>query len=361
MGEANRVRGIERLDLSAAARYEHYSDFGNTLVPRIGLTLSPIEQLILRAAYSRSFRAPNAADLAFASSGAAIFDIPDAESPSGFSAALIPFGANPKLTEETAKTRSFGIDWRPLRLSNLNVNATYFTIDYKDRIESPGFPSSLQDPTFFGELIRTPSVEETAGACNVAQFYGNFSSVSGDCLTAPVAAIVDLRTRNVATLQTNGIDLTTRYAMETRSGRFDFGLNATYIFDFARRTSPQSAEVEAVNTLRNVIAFRSRGDVSWSRDPWSASAFLTYTDNYKDPGNSSEHRHIDSQTIIDLNISRTFLGESSPFGDVTANFNVQNLFDEPAPFVNSPSGTAYDSDNFDVRGRFVSVSLNKKW
>ncbi len=51
------------LDLVLGVRYDNYSDFGEALSPRIGVTLQPVEDLDVKLLYGRAFRAPNFEEL----------------------------------------------------------------------------------------------------------------------------------------------------------------------------------------------------------------------------------------------------------------------------------------------------------
>src|SRR3546814_7767845 len=57
-GDGFVVPGFKRLDLSAAIRTEHYSDFGTTTNPKFGVNWEPVDGLRLRGTYGTSFRAP---------------------------------------------------------------------------------------------------------------------------------------------------------------------------------------------------------------------------------------------------------------------------------------------------------------
>ena len=54
----NEVPAFTKLTLSAAGRFDRYSDFGDTRNPKFGVSWYPINSLELRGAYSTSFRAP---------------------------------------------------------------------------------------------------------------------------------------------------------------------------------------------------------------------------------------------------------------------------------------------------------------
>ena len=49
---------IKTLDLTLAARYDKYSDFGDTRNPKVGLRWQPTTQLLFRGSYNTGFRAP---------------------------------------------------------------------------------------------------------------------------------------------------------------------------------------------------------------------------------------------------------------------------------------------------------------
>ena len=62
-GEGNASPFFYGLALSLSGRFDHYSDFGSTTNPKIGLTWEPVEGLNFRGSYGRSFRAPGLRDL----------------------------------------------------------------------------------------------------------------------------------------------------------------------------------------------------------------------------------------------------------------------------------------------------------
>ena len=53
----------DNLNLTAGVRYDHYSDFGGTTNPRIGLVWSFLENADIKLLYGQAFRAPNFAEL----------------------------------------------------------------------------------------------------------------------------------------------------------------------------------------------------------------------------------------------------------------------------------------------------------
>jgi iron complex outermembrane receptor protein len=71
--------------LSSGVRYDHYSTFGGTVNPRIGLILSPREATDIKILYGQAFRAPDDFEL-------------------HYSSPAIGFESNPRLHSETIKT-----------------------------------------------------------------------------------------------------------------------------------------------------------------------------------------------------------------------------------------------------------------
>src|SRR5690606_16364279 len=58
VGGQNAGPWARRLELSVAARYDHYDDAGSSSNPKFGLLWSPVAGFNLRGTYSTSYRAP---------------------------------------------------------------------------------------------------------------------------------------------------------------------------------------------------------------------------------------------------------------------------------------------------------------
>ncbi len=92
------------LILSAGVRYDHYSTFGGTTNPRLGLIYSPAQKASLKFLYGQAFRAPNAYELFYGS---------------GYS-----FKPNPSLRPETIKTSE--VVWEQYAGDHLRFAASAF-------------------------------------------------------------------------------------------------------------------------------------------------------------------------------------------------------------------------------------------
>lgn len=104
----------EDWQLTAGVRFDHYSDFGATVNPRIALVWDVNEQLTSKLLYGRAFRAPN-----FSEQG-------NINNP-------VLLG-NPNLEPEIINTIELAFDYRPFQSLRTGVNVYYYTIE--DLIEA---------------------------------------------------------------------------------------------------------------------------------------------------------------------------------------------------------------------------------
>ena len=52
-----------QIEPQVALSYDHYSDFGNTTNPKLGLKFKPTPEVLLRANWGRGFRAPTLVEI----------------------------------------------------------------------------------------------------------------------------------------------------------------------------------------------------------------------------------------------------------------------------------------------------------
>ena len=151
LAQGNDRPGLRSLILSLSGRYDHYSDFGSTTNPKVGLTWVPLDGLSLRGSYGRSFRAPGLRDSARPS--APIFSTPRPIAGSTFrdpsrGAAQVDtiflFGGNHGLEPETARTWSFGVDLRPVASARTSPRASPITTSTMTNVIGTPRPAALR-------------------------------------------------------------------------------------------------------------------------------------------------------------------------------------------------------------------------
>lgn len=357
--------GMRRFELSLAGRYEDYSDFGDSVNPKAGLVWSPTRSLTLRGTWGTSFKAPALLDLDV-SRPSANFSIylPQFLADIG----VVPFpmiaraGNSEDLQPEEATTWTAGVQWRPERVGGLSLDVTYFNVEFDNRIALPITNFAFAgDPRFASLVNDEPTLEQIAALINDPRWFNPTGASEADLLSgaAPVA-IVDGRLNNVSRSVVTGFELQFAYRFETGFGSFDMGLNGNYLFDFEQAFLGTDPLVDEVDTYGRPVDFRARANATWSRDAWSVSGFLNYTDGYTE-NISDPARSVDSWITTDLTIAYRTGDDGGFFRDTRLSLSVQNLFDEDPPFVNTPSGQAYDSFNADPLGRTLAFSITKDW
>ena len=111
---------VEQLNLTTGLRYDHYSDFGDTFNPRIGLVWSFLENADLKLLYGQAFRAPNFQELYNINNPAQKGDS--------------------KLKPERITTYEAGLAWRLNRIFAANLNYFHSTIDDQIDVDTTSVP-----------------------------------------------------------------------------------------------------------------------------------------------------------------------------------------------------------------------------
>jgi outer membrane receptor protein involved in Fe transport len=339
-------------------RAEDYSDVGRAGVPKAGFAWSPASELTVRGTWTRSFRPPALSDLAASGGRSDLATLPDSNSPSGLTTVLLASGTNPTLVDERARTWTLGMQLTPTSLRGLSVALTYFNTYYEDRIDNLLLaPTVLNQPTFAWIVNRNFTGAQRAAICDQTLFAGSAS----DCLDAAIGAIIDNRLRNVQHVQTRGLDLIGKYALNTSYGRFDLGFNGTYLLGFDEQQTPDSPIEQLLNTQNNPIKLRLRSSLSWQRAGLGASLFVNFANGYRDLL-SVPSRSVRSFTTLDLQL-RYAIGASRPglLANTELSLTAQNLLNSSPPFLNNSLGVGYDEENADLVGRILSVDIRKTW
>jgi outer membrane receptor protein involved in Fe transport len=239
--------GLERLDLSIAGRYEHYSDFGSSTTPKFGVAYVPVGDLTLRGTWGKSFRAP---DLQTEFGQSVLDAIPASYfgiAASPHAQALYLTGSNPLLRPETARSWTTGFDYSPSWISPLRVNLTYFNIDYQNRI---GYPATtltgvVGNPIYAPFVTLNPSPALQAALVARSSLFDNFTGATYD--PASVVALLDNQYQNAAEQHASGFDLTGDYRVHSSFGDFDLTANAAWLklTEALTPTSPESTQVQS--------------------------------------------------------------------------------------------------------------------
>ncbi|MGZ3415602.1 MAG: TonB-dependent receptor plug domain-containing protein, partial [Isosphaeraceae bacterium] len=185
---------FKRLDVTAALRYDKYSDFGNTTNPKVSFRYQPVDQVLVRGSYSTGFRAPSLYEInsAQAYTNTTLANDP-VLCPNGVLAAgatratscSVQFmsltGGNKSLKPETSKNTTFGLVFEPM--AGLSVGVDFWWIKLKQQI---------------GTLPQDEAFDPVKAAGQYAGLYhrnpqGRLSTDGSECPDPSTCGYVDLR------------------------------------------------------------------------------------------------------------------------------------------------------------------------
>lgn len=370
VGADNARPGLHRLELSLAARYDEYSDFGSTTNPRIGLSWSPTPNLTVRSSYSTSFRAPAIGEEARFSGdgllGGEVVSFPSADG-SSFVPVVMWFGSE-ELRPEESRNRSIGIDWNPAFAPELSLSVTYYKIKYTDRIILPpldfgalGNPEQQDFLRYYDDPAQLRAEVEAAIARGLPFFDSTFGEFGPDPLSMATVAYNYLW-MNAQRVDTSGYDVGIHYPFQWNDHEFEAGLDASYIERHKTRLSPTATPYDVIGTFGNPPKVRARGSLAWTYRGFSTALNINYNHSYTDTSGLID-RPVGSYTTTDLTSRYTFAPGNSPVTDgLSVSLIVINLLDRRPPYIEAGGrGSHYDPANASPLGRMVSVQLSKRW
>ena len=358
--ESSSRAGLHALDLNISGRYEDYSDFGSTATPKVGLRYVPAEGLTLRTTWGESFKAPTFQQ-ALSSQTVALYPGSIFALPAG-QTVLYRTGGNPDLEPERATSWTLGVDYAPPAISGLRLSATYFNIDYRDRVVQPILSplQALSESIYSSFVVNNPSSTLQADVVSNAQF---FNVSGGPYDPAAVAALINNQDANAAAMAASGVDLGYRQRFAFGAGELDLFANATWI-DVSQQLLAGLPEIGVSGNIGNIPEFRARVGGTWVVGAFSATGVVNYVDEFSDTG-MTPNRPINSWTTVDANFAYSFGRTPGSDNGVLISLAIANLFDEEPPFAASPGlfnqGLSYDSTNASPIGRFVSLGLRKRF
>lgn len=332
-----------------AVRYDHYSDFGGTVNPKLAVRWQPFSQLVLRSSWGTGFRAPTIYDLdvPLQQEGMTPPEFPDPvrcpvthdfrDCKTGFTAFG---GGNPHLEPETSEQFNAGVVWEPA--SGTSVSIDYWKI-HKSNTILPLMPEQL-----FDNYARWAPTSVVRGPVDPA--YPD--------LPGPIVSVL-LRNENLGDLRTAGFDVDLHWRGNAASlGRLSFELNGTYVTEYKLDFgTAQFSSGLGNNTVTGgpVPRWRHYASVTWSNGPWSATLAQTFQSGYgecnqltlePDTGACTGTRRVGAYDVWDIQ------GQYTGFRNTTIVAGIKNLFDRDPPFTQLGQGFSggYEPVYADPRG-----------
>ncbi len=348
------------IELSAAMRYERYDQDGlvtrtdqdpavesatfDAVVPKFGVSWRPTDDVLLRASYGESFRAPNMIEM-FASDSFGFVggydavwcgengDEADPYYCSYSAEHLTWFGGNPDLEAEEGDSLTFGGVWNVT--SQWSVELSYYSINYDNKIETMDISDILYN-------------EQINGGSDVVNRdeYGQVISVESEM-------------RNLASVETSGVDFITSYELVTEIGDINFSVDMSHVLEYTQQSESGDIAVDYAGS-QDYPDWRGNFSVDWQYDVFSASWATMYI------GSQSAQMWRDEgyEDIID---TPSYFKHNLQFGyqhgfDGSITLGVNNLPDEQAPSWYSFAGYQdVNTDLYDVIGRSYYLRINQQF
>jgi len=338
---------LQSLELSLAARYDDYSDFGGTTNPKVALRWAPIEQLAIRASWGTGFRAPSLAQVGLGPSQESQFFIDTIGCAAGVPESCQPldynilFRGNPDLKPEKSDTYNIGVAWRPS--GSIEATLDYWDIKQKRKIDE--IPFGLVYAANCGDQNSTVCIRGTPA--------------SGVALGQ--LQIINNTFQNIGEQRASGIDLGGYFAFDAGPGRLTLGLNYSRLLKF-ERVELNGAGVFVTRPLEGEYEYpkdRAFFSADWGNDTWGAFGSVNYIGPFQDMPDANFDGILDYDTVktrevgdfTTLNLQFRYTG----IDKVKLLLGVDNVFDTMPPFAVGDGDTdlyGYVQSQHSPRGRF---------
>ena len=362
---------IKNLEAGFAARFDHYSDFGNTTNPKVSLRWQPSTQLLIRASAGTGFRAPTLPELftgvTQTNSGGA-YDDPLFDSSNGpgksrcndnggaqfnpnFCNAQLKIkqGGNPKLDPEKSHQYSAGFVLEPTR--DVTFGADYFYIKQRQQIGIINGDTKITD--YIDKFNATTRTSSSIYSGDIATKIDPFSGVT-------VIDFVSSQFANVAEQITKGVDISARYRLpKTEFGQLTAGIESTYLISSKSRLKGDPNFTENIGLYAifgPVVRYKQLLSLGWDYGPYNAALYYNYQTGYTDENTNlaGNPRRVGPYETFDIT------GSYTAFKAVKLTLGIRNLIDRNPPFTNQNQyfQVGYDPTIGDPHGRTYYARLS---
>lgn len=369
------VPGFYDLSLDVQGRYERIFPGGNAGVPKLQARWQPIDkQLTLRGGYGQSFLAPSIYNLF----GPDFVSNPILAIPGGGAGQVnTQTKSNPNLPPSDAQNWNAGIVYSPKQIKGLTLSVDYYNISQDHIVTS--------DPV--GAAV---SLNQLGSASPFAQGF-TFADGTSLTTTAPNQVTVDnwgnliLTNEAVASLRTDGLDMTAAYELPTDAvGKFTFIGNANWIHNFEIRSGPTKGYFRYEGqwtanfaTAQSLIPdYRVNVGVTWDFMDFSYNVMAHYIPGVTDFGflhpetaQSQQGSTVDgkpydvpSYYTIDMQLAYKFGPKWGRYANgLRLAVGCNNITDAEPPLIPSALEDNTDKGTYDILGRFVYFEISKSF
>ena len=334
---------LETLELSLAARYDDYSDFGDTTNPKIAVRWAPIESLAFRASWGTGFRAPSLAQIGLGPSQDSLFfedtfGCADNVDYCGSNIdRTVVFSGNPDLKAEESESYNIGAAWQPT--DGIRVSVDYWDITQDDKIDRVPFLS----------VYNANCNDQNSTVCVRG------TPVPGDTL-GPIQSVSN-SFANLGEQSVKGIDVGVYYSTDIAAGLLSLGLDYSHLLEFNRFEVEADGVTLGSRDLAGLYEYPQDRFVltgDWDQETWGVNAAVNYIGKFDDLNASLNFD--DSTRSVDAFVTVNLQARYTGFAGLTIAVGLDNALDEEVPFAIGDGDTdlfGYVQSQHNPRGRLA--------
>jgi iron complex outermembrane receptor protein len=359
---------MKDLELGAAVRYDHYSDFGGTTNGKATFRWNPMRNLLVRGSVGTGFHAPTVPQLNAAqqSYGVTVDNYDCSTNPdlqtiaASLGAQCRPdnqqydqfAGGNQNLKPEKSKQFTFGLRYEPT--AQYSLGADYWWVGIKDAFGQITEQEAFANPLTY-QAAWTTSRDVGTGTTYVAFLANNL---------------------NLGKSYASGIDFDLQGRWNTSIGQVNSQILATYMIREDSQLSAGGPYFTAIgnNSELGAVTFRWQGrwTTSLVMQNWVHTLGFNYKSGYNDQQQNVEvldsSGNVTGFEDVRLKVKDyyTFDIQSKwmPIKEVELTFGILNLLDKDPPFsiqTNAGQIFGYDPRYADPRGRTYYANASYKF
>jgi iron complex outermembrane receptor protein len=343
---------VRTLEGTLQARFDNYSDSGNTFNPKVGLRWQPTKELLMRASFNTGFRAPTLYDIyqpqqltftadayndpVLCPTGTAI--PPATPGVVCDQQVLLRFGGpagygQPVSTLEPEKSKTFTLGVLLEPTAGTVAGLDFWWINVRNTISSLPEQSIFEDPNkFASRIVRCSQLSPAARAdVDVCLNFPTFDPI----------AYIDTPTENLGETKTAGVDLTLAHRFpKSAYGQWSVSLEGTYVnkYDYQReRNGVFLVNAGRYSDAGPIFRWQHLFQINWSAGAWSSTVSQRFKSSYRDQDEVSVVRQY---SLWDWSVTW------QPIKALTLSGGIKNVLNEEPPF--SVQGTTFQA-NYDPR------------
>ncbi|MDB6009090.1 MAG: hypothetical protein JWL65_1340 [Gammaproteobacteria bacterium] len=271
-GEDWSVPMLREFDITGAVRWEHYSDAGNSTVPKFGFFWEPLGKwLVVRGNYAKSFLAPNLYS-EYGPTDTRIVGGTVIQGVFGTNFGALPFngedGNNPHLRPATSTSKTIGFVLKPVFVPHLTITADYSDIVLRGFQAGIGFNNILASVNGLGAAspffknLSIGNFPGLAGASNpfaapgaLLSYLSNPATGQGDPAKAQNLYLIDQFQNNAELLEKSWTASATYNVPTAHAGTFAVGTMGSIFNSFSFQGLPGQSFIEYAGHATNAGVF----------------------------------------------------------------------------------------------------------